>query len=527
MSLQVSLVPSAEGAAVAVEGSLAEERIEDLSYQILHREIEFERFYLNYRVFGTADPKWRRLRYYALQVGATGAAMACNTIFLKLSKQGLKAPGVQNFGRADADTDDGPDSPQEAAEQAAALTTAPDNDGGSGNGNEATTNRSTTRTATSTANRINSQGTDRGGDASELDTNRQVRAAFIMNTISTLLDGASNGIELSSSLLTCYKNKRNNVDPASTVQRAVARVKEIDTLIAEREALVQSNQGLPSSAIHRAEGRVLKTFRDWCLSEFADVYAEVKSTHTSCNVYYVLAIAADALYLSGSILGLKALSPGKEYLNGPAITNSIVGDSIAITSAPGSAFAAKFLYKYHRNKLEDKLKQELGDIEGDAKSAMAELNKEILSADLATLRRTRSVRERASAYLLWAGRYDRYIDKELIEMRHQSKVALQGELSGPMISGTYLATDVMAAIGFYKFPNDVRRASSLGYAGSISSISANSSSLFLTNYWLFSEIVRRKKLRKKGMLPEQLLAERFKTLDDVDKMIRPQASKPM
>ena len=526
LSLQLVFVQIAE----AADATPDEQRIEQLSYEILHRQIDLERFYLKYRVSGTEEPKWRRLRYYALQVGATSTALACNLIFLNLGKKGLKAPGVQNFGKADADTDDAPDSPEEAAAQAAGAADAPTGDSASGS-NEAspgaagatTSRRSSTRIATSTANRITSQ----GSDAEEPDTNKEVKAAFVMNLISTLLDGTSNGIELGSSMLTCIKNKRNKVDPASTVEKVVARIKDIDSLIAERDALVLRNADAPAAAIHKAEGRVLKTFRDWCLSEFADVYAEVKSTHSSCNLYYILALCADSMYLSGSILGLKALRPGKEYLNGPAIQTSIIGDCFGVSSAPASTIAGKFLYKYHRKKLKKKLQEELGDSEEDAKAAMAELNKEIASADISALRKARSVRERASAYLLWAGRYDRYIDKQLDELRHQNKVALQGELSGPVISGSYLATDILAAVGFYKFPNDARRASSLAYSGSIVSTAGNTSSLFLTNYYLFSEILRRKKLRKKGILPEQLLADRFKTLDQLDTLIRPTASKPV
>lgn len=534
ISLQLAVFP----VAIAENVTADEERIENLSGQILHREIDLERFYLKYRVFGTKEPKWRRLRYYALQVGATSTALACNIIFLKLSKDGLKAPGVQNFGKADADTDDAPESAEEAARSAPAPDTSSggDDGGGGSNGGGASSDSSgggngskrvSSKVSAGVANRIEPQGPKGSSDADEPDSTRQVQAAFILNLISTVLDGASQGIELGSSIYTSIKNKMNKNDPSSTVEKVIDRVKEIDALLAERDALVQKNKDLPTASIHQAEGRVLKTFRDWCLSEFADVYAEVKSTHSSCNVYYGLALAADGAYLAGSILGLKATSPGKEYLNGPAIQTAIIGDSIGITSAPGSALAAKVLYKYHRKKLEKKLQQRLGDHEENAKAAMAELNKEILSTDTSTLRRARSVRERASAYLLWAGRYDRFIDRELDELRHQNKVALQGELSGPMISSSYLACDILAAIGFYKFPNDARRASSLAYAGTICSDAGNSASLFLTNYFLINEIMHRRKLKKKGMLPEQLLADRFKTLDQLDVLIDPANRRPI
>ena len=513
-------------AAPAAEVTPEEQQIDALSYDILHKEIDLERYYLHYRVKGTEQPKWRRLRYYALQVASTSTGLACNIIFTKLAKEGLKAPGVQNFGKGDADTDDTPETAQEAANDfEAPEVAAPQTQGSNGpvgGGALSTQARSTNSSNSSgTANRITP---NESSDASEPDTNNQVKAAFVLNTISTGLDGASNTIELGSNLLTCLKNKKLKTDPASTVNNVIARIKEIDQLILERDSIVQKNPFLPEAPIYQAEGRVLKAFRNWCLSEFADVYAEVKSTQSSSNVYYVLALAADAMYLTGSILGLRALSPGKDNLNGPAIINSIVGDSIYMSSVPVSTVAGSLLYKYHRNKLEDKLKQELENNEPDAKAAMAQLNKVIQSADIKTLRRARSIQVRASAYLLWAGRYDRYIDKELVELRHQSKVAHQGEVSGPVLSGSFLATDILAAIGFYRFPNDARRGSSLAYAGSIASTSASSTSLFLTNYNLFSEILHRRKLKKQGILPEQLLAERFQTLDQLDIMIRPKGS---
>lgn len=152
--------------------------------------------------------------------------------------------------------------------------------------------------------------------------------------------------------------------------------------------------------------------------------------------------------------------------------------------------------------------------------AMAELNKELATKDISVLEQSPSVQNRTSAYALWSARYDKSIDDSLEDLRHNNKVALQGELTGPLISGTYLNQDILGMVTLSgRLRNRDRAQNNLNLAGAIGSTAGTGLSLGLTTYWLLDDIRHRRKMRKKEELPEQILAKRLKTLDELDSML--------
>jgi hypothetical protein len=80
----------------------AEQRVEQLTNEILHKEIDLERFYLNYRVIGTKDPKFRRLRYFLLQTASAAFTLSSNVTDIHLSRQAIRSGGKTDFGVGDA-----------------------------------------------------------------------------------------------------------------------------------------------------------------------------------------------------------------------------------------------------------------------------------------------------------------------------------------------------------------------------------------------------------------------------------------
>src|SRR5207249_2254840 len=121
---------------------------------------------------------------------------------------------------------------------------------------------------------------------------------------------------------------------------------------------------------------------------------------------------------------------------------------------------------------------------------------------------------------LWSRRYDKFIRDQLIELRHENKVALQGNVSGPAISSTYLASDIMGALAFYSTKKEhPKAATSLALAGSVSSLVGTGSSLALTNLMFLNEKWHRHKLKRKHLLPEELMQARLNALDELDKKL--------
>ncbi len=417
--------------------------IDSLTNDIVHKEIDLERYYLQYRVHGTKEPKWRRARFFGLQVSSALCGLSSNIVQIGLSGSHIKDP-----------------------------------------------------------ENISLKGTRQGLE---------------VGLVGILLDGGSSVVELCSNGFTAFKNIKNGTSPGAAVKNVVARIKVIDAQIDQRDLLVAKHPELAATQLYQAEGRVLRSFRDWCLSEFADVYADVKSSQASANVYYALDIAADSVYLASQILAIKSVTDDSHSI--PSTNSGMVGDCLGIASAPVSTKSYNVMYKFWRNRLGKRLQEDLKKSEDETKVAMDKLNQVLASKDVAELEATGSVQNRISVYLLWSARYDEFIQQGLIDQRHQNKVALQGELSGPAISGTYLTQDILSSVALREFARRPKAQNNLYLAGSIAAATGTATSLALTNYWLFDQICYRRKMKAKGMLPEQLLAARLQTLDELDARI--------
>lgn len=468
IALTLQVVFGAPAFSYTPEITAEETHVEKLTNEIFHKLVDLERYYLQYRKIGNATPKFRRIRYYLLQVASTSCTLASNIMLTDVARRGLKDNKITNFGRGDGDVDPPNTTPP---------TPAVDN------------------------------------------TNGEVRRALVLAMIGTVLGPGSSLLELCSNGYTAVKNVKQGKNPATAVKNVQARVAEIDALLAERKKMLDTHPELRALPINQAEHAVLHCFRDWCVSEFVEVYSDVKSGQAGANVYYALDVTNGGLSLTGQILGLKSTYPNHDRLAGPSATVSVVGDCFSMISAPASAYAGKKMKVYWRKKAQGTFKEHLKFGEVDAKASMAQLRRVVDDADPAIVAASCDVESRIAGYMMWSARYDDIITREEIELSHRGKVAHQGQRMGPLIAGSGLAQDLMADIAFYGYPNNERRGASLAYAGGISAASGNAAALAYTNYNFVSEYLYRRKLRREGLLPQQLLDERLRLLDQVDLML--------
>jgi len=329
-----------------------------------------------------------------------------------------------------------------------------------------------------------------------------------------VFQGGSSAIELASNVSTAIKHKVKKIDPKSTAKNIQSRLQEIDALMAQRNALVEQIENKEGVEILQAEGRVLKYFRDWCLNEFADIYADAKSYQASNSIYYVLDITSATLYGASYLISLRALD--KPHLFNPAAKVGIVGDGFGIVSAPLSSWSYSYLYNHHRKKFGKNLKEKLYDPEETAKGEILALKTRIENSHALSKPLLNNIHARLSMIDFWSCEYDDYIAKTTLEDRRFSKVALQSNISGPIISTAFLAQDVMALVAANSFKNQIMKATSLGFASTIPPLVASGASLLLTSYWAADEGIHQHILKKKGHTPEQLIAKRFAVLGEME-----------
>lgn len=338
---------------------------------------------------------------------------------------------------------------------------------------------------------------------------RPLKTGYTAGLVGCILGGGGSVIELGSNLNTTLKNIRQSKSPECQRRDVVARVKAIDARLKEHAMLTaQLPADSEQARAANAEARVLKLFRDWCLFEFSDVYADARSYQASNNVYYVMDIAGQST--AAVTYGMSTASLKRPTISGSISTIGIVSDCFFILSSPISSVAYNVLYKHWHKKLAKQFNEDLPDPENAAKDAMT------LFAGSAT---TDGSKRRLEIYRTWSERYDDYIQESEERLRHLSKVAQQNNISGPLLSANYLAGDILGSAAYYRYRDKPRTSNAMTFAGGVASGAASAAFTALSAQWLIKEKLFERKLKKENKMPEQLIAQRLKTLDDLEGML--------
>jgi hypothetical protein len=424
-------------------GGADHSQIVELTDRALSAEIDLERNYIQFRLRGSKEPRFRRLRYFLMQEAAAGCYM------------GSAAIGVYSFGKGLADV--------------------------------------------------------------ENVKSRTLRSSYNVGLIGTALGGSSSAVELSSNALLAIKNKLKHHDPSTAKQRFRQRLANLDSILKERAELVASLDDTKLRQLYEHEGVVLKEFRDWCIYQFADVYADVKSYQASNNVFYVLDIAINSLGAASYLYSHRGLK--KPGMYGPSAIVGAVSDSISTVTGPLGTYAGNMIYNFWYNRITKNLKESVHDAEEDCKKAMQNLELLIASSDKNDLAGAGPIVTRLKAYQHWANRYDVFVEERDKHLQFLSKIALQQNVGGPLISMTSLSGDIMNLAGFYRYGQRPIGYNSLSFASSVTQLTAATASATLTASTLVREKRFERKLRESHGLPEQLLEQRLKTLDELDAML--------
>lgn len=420
-----------------------EYKIADKTNELVRKEIDLERYYLNYKMVGHKDPRWRRARYFLLQQAATGAGIAATTIPIIETGRNLTHPDRVRRG--------------------------------------------------------------------------PLLKSYRVGIVGASLGGGSSAIEFGSNVYTAVKNKVQHKDPGSVKKEVMRRLAEIDALAAERETLIHQLPDDKLLEICHAEGRLLKLFRDWCVAEFADVYADVKAYQASNSLYYLMDITANSLVGTAYLCSIRSFT--RIQAAKPAVITSLVADSFYITSAPVSSKAYTVLYNRAYKQVGKDMHEKIYDPEPEAKEQLAKLTKLLEDAPFEQVGPF-GAHTRSELLALWSARYDQYYKEGEEGLRHLSKVALQNNVSGPLISLSYLGGDIVSTNAVYRLGERHPRGSNSSYfAASISSTAGSAVSFALTTQSLISEKRFEKHLRENNRLPEQIIAKRLGTLNDLDKLL--------
>jgi hypothetical protein len=100
------------------------------------------------------------------------------------------------------------------------------------------------------------------------------------------------------------------------------------------------------------------------------------------------------------------------------------------------------------------------------------------------------------------------------------RVAAQQAISGPIIGGFNVARSLLSTIAYYGYGSEPIVRNRLAFAGRISQATGQTYALIATPTARIKQSLYKRKLRRQGELPEQVLASRMKRLNELEAEIK-------
>ncbi len=330
-----------------------------------------------------------------------------------------------------------------------------------------------------------------------------------------IIAGSASAFELSVNAVQAMKNKKDGFDHKTADRYVASKLKEIDSLIAERGALVAANS--TDTAYNRAvaEGEVLAALRNAFANEYAHFSADTKSYLAFQNLFYILNASYNAVGAASSRYAYCALD--KPYLNGTANILFIVNGAMAAATPVICTTVGKVVKKRTMSRLTRDL--EIAPFDPDAFAISCKKLENYSSSDTVSLMPTLPITDRVALYTQSNQLFTKQLDSETKVMRKLEKVALQTSTLGPVIGGMLATQGVLGTYGYYKYPLAPRKQINQYYRGAVVGTVATSLAVVGNAASILGLMAYEHKLSKKKQMPYQLIEQRLEHLAATEKLV--------
>jgi len=340
---------------------------------------------------------------------------------------------------------------------------------------------------------------------------RGLRAA----EIGSIIAASGSGYELAANIFQYARSRHKGIDTGAANKFVSARLKEMDELIAQRKALVDSNPEHPAHERAVLEGKILEAMRGTFANEFAHFSTNARTEFVTRNLFFLM----NASY---NILGACASEYGWCSLNNPKLngtSNILFTISGALAGATPLLCSAQ-MWMQRRFMLESQLKRFNGSKESIKEMAALLKESQSSTASPGTLIPSLPATQRLALYSDSNQRFLQQLENEVGTMRQLNKVALQTSLMGPAIGGLLMSQGILGTRGYYRyFPNRPKQQMDLGYKGAVCGTVGTSMAVVGNAAWFLASLSYEHHLARQKRLPEQLIKERLMHLDEVEKIV--------
>lgn len=349
--------------------------------------------------------------------------------------------------------------------------------------------------------------------------NRQIlESGLICQMVGQSIGGTGSIIELGINMVHENQARKEGFAPKAGIARVMALRQEIEQLFEQRRKLVsRSDMDTEDLAIAMKEEVVLRDITDMGLNEYCDFHAGARRYATFQNALYLFDIAKNATGVSGNIVGLNGLHTPNPRQSGAGSILTFVSGFLTFISPLASRGSGIVAEKLHRRKLKpiiaghpfvsvSKLNEDRSRLKLAIMSRLAQDPAACKTQTLAMLAFCDQQSQLKEAQLELSTR----------EVQSGTRSATQNVLVGAIVGGTKMSFGTTGIIAGFRYPrqplksNAVAQGGTIAYAaGSFVSVADNVRLRVLDEY-------NRRRLSRKRQLPSQVLADRLETLSQLE-----------
>ena len=350
-----------------------------------------------------------------------------------------------------------------------------------------------------------------------LQVNKQsLHGALATVMTGSIIAGSGSAMELGANLLQAVKNKHNGYDHASARKYVSAKLKFIDQLLAQRDALVAANSSSPAYERALVEGQILHEMRNCFISEFSQFSTDTRSYIAFQNSFFLFNAAYNALGALGAYYGYKGVQSPR--YNGQANILFIVSGGLATVAPLVSTAYGKLMAQLERSALVRAIGEK--PVFDPAKmDALCKKMQTLTDESEGTLTPSLPATKRIAFYTQAEDAFARQLQSETVVMRKLEKVVLQNNLLGPVIGGQLMTQGILGTAGYYKYTFKPRKQLAFGYYGSVVGTVGTSMAVVGNAAWFLSSLSYVNRLSREKRLPVQLIKSRLEHLDEIEKTV--------
>ena len=340
--------------------------------------------------------------------------------------------------------------------------------------------------------------------------------ALATATIGSTIAGAGSCLELGLNGMQAIKNMQHGYDRESAATTVIAKLKLLDELLAQREALVAAHPEIPGYERAVAEGKIYKQMRECFVDEYARFNYDTAGYAAFQNVFFSLNAAYNAIGAAGAGVAYRAVKT--PHLNGTANILFTISGGMAAVSPLVSTMAGKFARDHASHVLNRRLGEE-PHFDPDAFTASCKALQDMPHTGEGSMIPLLPATERLALYTQSDKLFREQFESETVVMRRLEKVALENSLLGPLIGGQLMTQGILGTVGYYRYTIRPRKQLSMYYRGSVVGTVGTSMAVLGNAAWFASSLAYEHKLSKEKRLPRQLIETRLAHLDDIEKSL--------